>query len=234
MTPAGFPRFLPTMSLGLFLVVGGPACLWAKDKDIVIGMSAAFKGPSRGLGIELYRGSMAYFEHVNRTGGIGGRKIVIKAYNDGYNPTPAISNTIRLIEKDKVFLLYGYVGTPTVTRILPLLKRYSRDSVYLFSPLRGPSPSAGRLTTNMSSTSALPTRKRRRGWSSTSSRSAEKRLPSSTKSMPMDEAAGTASARPWLRKACPLPAKPPTSAVRVTRRASAGRWISCARGTRMR
>jgi len=28
-------------------------------EDIVIGMSAAFTGPSRALGIELYRGSMA-------------------------------------------------------------------------------------------------------------------------------------------------------------------------------
>src|SRR3954466_11053782 len=31
------------------------------DREILIGMSAAFKGASRSLGIELYRGSMAYF-----------------------------------------------------------------------------------------------------------------------------------------------------------------------------
>lgn len=103
-------------------------------------MSAAFRGPSRGLGIELYRGSMAYFEHVNRSGGVEGSKLVIKAYDDGYNPIPAIENTVRLIEQDDPLLLYGYVGTPTVTRMLPLLKLHEDRSVYLFFPFTGAQP----------------------------------------------------------------------------------------------
>ena len=109
-------------------------------EDIVIGMSAAFSGPSKGLGIELYRGSTAYLEHVNRTGGIYGRRIGIKAYDDGYNPTPAIHNTIKLIERDNAFLLFNYVGTPTVTRILPLLKSYKDRFVHLFTPFTGSQP----------------------------------------------------------------------------------------------
>jgi ABC-type branched-subunit amino acid transport system substrate-binding protein len=108
--------------------------------DIVLGVSAAFKGPSRGLGIELYRGSVAYFEDVNRQGGVHGRKIVLKAYDDNYNPAPAIENTIRLIEQDRVLLLFGYVGTPTVTRVLPLLKKYEDNSVFLFFPFTGAEP----------------------------------------------------------------------------------------------
>jgi ABC-type branched-subunit amino acid transport system substrate-binding protein len=109
-------------------------------KPIVLGMSAAFRGPSRGLGVELYRGSMAYFTHLNDRGGIHGHKIVLKGYDDGYNPLPAIENTIRFIEKDEVFLLYGYVGTPTVTRVLPLLQHYRDRSVYLFFPFTGAEP----------------------------------------------------------------------------------------------
>jgi ABC-type branched-subunit amino acid transport system substrate-binding protein len=112
----------------------------ASAQEIVLGMSADFSGPSKGLGIELYRGSMAYFENVNRHGGVAGRKIVIKAYDDGYNPTPAIDNTIRLIEQDRVFLLFNYVGTPTVTRCLPLLKRHEDDAVFLFFPFTGAQP----------------------------------------------------------------------------------------------
>jgi ABC-type branched-subunit amino acid transport system substrate-binding protein len=112
----------------------------AQADDIVVGMSAALTGPSSALGIELYRGSMAYLEHVNRTGGINGRKIFIKAYDDSYDPIPAVENTITLIERDKVFLLFGYVGTPTVTRILPLLKRYSDKHIYLFFPYTGAQP----------------------------------------------------------------------------------------------
>ena len=109
-------------------------------QDIVIGTSAAFTGPSRALGIELYRGSMAYLEAVNRRGGVHGKKIVIRAYDDGYDPTPAIRNTIKLIDTDDVFLLLNYVGTPTVTRVLPLLKNYLKRHVYLFFPFTGAEP----------------------------------------------------------------------------------------------
>jgi ABC-type branched-subunit amino acid transport system substrate-binding protein len=108
--------------------------------DLVIGMSAAFKGTSRGLGIELYRGAQAQFEEVNRAGGINGRKIVLKAYDDGYDPGPAVENTIHLVEKDDVLLLFGYVGTPTTTRVLPLLKRYESRDVCLFFPFTGAEP----------------------------------------------------------------------------------------------
>lgn len=112
----------------------------ARAEDIVLGMSAAFTGPSKGLGIELYRGSMAYLEHVNSTGGVQGRKVVIQAYDDGYNPTPAIENTIRLIDDRNVLLLFNYVGTPTLTRCLPLLKRHRDESVFLFCPFTGAQP----------------------------------------------------------------------------------------------
>ena len=95
---------------------------------------------SRALGIELYRGSMAYLEPVNRRGGIHGKKIVIRADDDGYDPTPAIRNTIKLVDDDDVFLLVNYVGTPTVTRVLPLLKNYRKKHVYLFFPFTGAQP----------------------------------------------------------------------------------------------
>lgn len=38
------------------------------DDEIVLGTSAAFSGPSRGLGIELYRGAQACFAQVNEQG----------------------------------------------------------------------------------------------------------------------------------------------------------------------
>ncbi len=133
LTFAGVLRAFP-----LCLILFAPASVRAEE--LVVGMSAAFTGTSRGLGIELYRGSMAYLETVNRRGGVHGKKIVIRAYDDGYNPTPAIRNTIKLIDDDDVFLLVNYVGTPTVTRVLPLLKYYSKKHVYLFFPFTGAEP----------------------------------------------------------------------------------------------
>ena len=132
-----------------FGIAGGLAAPWMRaaaatgagvtEDEIVLGTSAAFSGPSRGLGIELYRGAMAYFEHVNQQGGVHGRRIVLKLYDDGYQPDPCVNNTMSLMQ-DGVFLLFGYVGTPTVTRVLPMLKKYQDRGMYLFFPFTGAQP----------------------------------------------------------------------------------------------
>ena len=64
-------------------------------------MSAPFKGASRSLGIELYRGSMAYLSEINRAGGVHGRTIALKAHDDGYQPDQAIKNTVKLMLEDQ-------------------------------------------------------------------------------------------------------------------------------------
>ncbi|KUG28363.1 extracellular ligand-binding receptor [hydrocarbon metagenome] len=119
--PAGFPAFA------------------AGSGDIRLGMSAGFHGPTRGLAVELYRGAMAYFEHVNATGGVDGKKIVLLARNDDYDPLPAVENTIALVGDD-VVALFSYLGTPTVTRVLPLLKSFGAKDIRLFFPFSGAQP----------------------------------------------------------------------------------------------
>jgi branched-chain amino acid transport system substrate-binding protein len=131
-------RGLPIGVLGLSLVLSDTGTV--QGEALVLGMSAAFTGPSRGLGIELYRGAMAYFEHVNRSGGIQGRRVVIRAADDAYNPIPAIENTVRFMKQDDTFALFAYMGSPTVARMLPLLKQYHDRSVYLFFPFSGAEP----------------------------------------------------------------------------------------------
>jgi branched-chain amino acid transport system substrate-binding protein len=136
------PQFSRVRAAGLCLVL--PAWLLAAplhgQGEIVLGMSAAFSGASAQLGIELYRGSMAYFQHVNDAGGVNGVKIRVKAYDDAYDPNKAILNSIKLIEEDRVFLLFNYVGTPTVTRVLPVLTRFSAQQMLLFFPFTGAEP----------------------------------------------------------------------------------------------
>ncbi len=109
-------------------------------ENIRIGMSAAFSGPSRGLGIELYRGSRTYFESVNRSGGVNGNSINLEVLDDGYDPVRAIDNTVKFMQNGNILLLFNYVGTPTVTRILPLLRKYSDRNHLLFFPFTGAQP----------------------------------------------------------------------------------------------
>jgi len=112
----------------------------ASANAIVLGMSAAFSGASGQLGSELYRGAQAYFAETNEKGGVDGHPILIKALDDQYDPVRAIRNTIELIDKEHVPLLFGYVGTPTVTRVLPLVRRYGAQAPYLLFPFTGAQP----------------------------------------------------------------------------------------------
>lgn len=112
----------------------------AGSSQILIGVSNVQSGPSRWLGKNLLRGSAAYFELVNNGGGIYGRKISILVKDDKYEPDPAVQNTNELIEKEKAFFLFDYVGTPTLTRILPLLKYYEKEKIINVAPFTGADP----------------------------------------------------------------------------------------------
>jgi len=87
---------------------------------ILIGQSAALSGPAEQLGKEMKAGAEAYFNVVNKSGGVNGRKIKLISVDDGYEPDKAAANTKKLIEEEKVLALFGYVGTPTSNAALPL------------------------------------------------------------------------------------------------------------------
>jgi len=90
------------------------------ESAILIGQSAAFSGPAQELGLEMRQGAGLVFEAVNAQGGIHGRKIQLVSHDDGYEPERAAANTRKLIEQDRVFALFGYVGTPTSQSALPI------------------------------------------------------------------------------------------------------------------
>jgi branched-chain amino acid transport system substrate-binding protein len=108
----------------------------ASQNEIRLGMSADFSASARALSIELYRGTMAYLLPLNNAGGVNGRRVVIKAYDDQYEPDLAIRNTLKLMTED-VFALFSYVGTPTMNRTLPLLRMHHDKDFLLFFPFTG-------------------------------------------------------------------------------------------------
>ena len=81
------------------------------DTKIVIGQSAALTGPEGNIGLNFRAGAEAYFDKVNKAGGVYGRQIILHTLDDGYDQTRAESNTKLLVEEEKVFALFGYVGT---------------------------------------------------------------------------------------------------------------------------
>ncbi|CCO25336.1 ABC transporter substrate-binding protein [Maridesulfovibrio hydrothermalis] len=89
---------------------------------VILGSSLALEGHASYLGTQTIHGALAYIKHINRQGGIHGRKIEIVSYDDSYDPPKCLINTQKLIIEDKIFALFCYVGTPTTVKVLPLVE----------------------------------------------------------------------------------------------------------------
>ena len=82
------------------------------DSEITIGQTMPYSGPASAYGT-LGKAEAAYFEKVNREGGINGRKIRLVSLDDGYSPPKTVEQTRRLVEQQQVLLIFSSVGTPT-------------------------------------------------------------------------------------------------------------------------
>src|SRR5260221_3684967 len=107
-------------TLGLALAAGLACAQGVTDSQVVLGQSVALTGPAQQLGLDMQLGAKLYFDAVNSRGGVHGRKIVLKTLDDGYEATRAVENTKKLINEDRVFALFGYVGTPTSAASMPI------------------------------------------------------------------------------------------------------------------
>ncbi|MGZ5080587.1 MAG: ABC transporter substrate-binding protein, partial [Usitatibacter sp.] len=107
-------------ALALVAAAGLAGAQGVTDSQIVLGQSVALSGPAEQLGKDMQLGASLYFNAVNAKGGVNGRRIVLKTLDDGYDPPRAAANTKKLIDDEKVFALFGYVGTPTSQASLPI------------------------------------------------------------------------------------------------------------------
>ena len=106
------------------------------SSQILFGSSLALGGHASYLGTQTLHGALSYINHVNEQGGIHGRKIKVIAHDDGYDPPRCVANTLRLIEEDKVFGLFCYVGTPTSVEIISVVEKAKIPLLGLFTGAR--------------------------------------------------------------------------------------------------
>jgi ABC-type branched-subunit amino acid transport system substrate-binding protein len=95
-----------------------PLAGWA---DILLGHSGDLSGTSAALTKDYVRGMNAYFEDLNRKGGIRGEKIRLISMDDGFNPDKTVENTKALIDQNVVALV-GLRGTANVQKIVPVVQ----------------------------------------------------------------------------------------------------------------
>jgi branched-chain amino acid transport system substrate-binding protein len=70
---------------------------------------------------------------IRGAGGVNGCKIVLVSKDDGYEPARSAATTQELIETDKVFALFGYVGTPTSSAAVPIAVRAQVPYLFPFT-----------------------------------------------------------------------------------------------------
>ena len=82
---------------------------------------------------EIPTGVQAYFDYVNKHGGVNGRKIQYEYKDDAYNPTQTSSITNQLVLQDKVFAIMGALGTPTHSAVVDFLNSEGVPDLFVAS-----------------------------------------------------------------------------------------------------
>jgi ABC-type branched-subunit amino acid transport system substrate-binding protein len=130
--------------VGLLVLVGsGPVGAedGVTDKEIVVGAGMDLTGAVANWGVNIKSGIEAVFNRVNEAGGVHGRKIRLIAYDHVYQPPKAVTNAKRLVERDRVFVMMGHLGTPTTKAIKEYLEERRVPNIF-------PSTAASMWTTS--------------------------------------------------------------------------------------
>lgn len=102
--------------------------------QIVIGQSITLQGGKNDYGTAVQDGIQAYLQATNSRGGVHGRQVVLRTLDDDNKPALAEANARRLVEQEKVFILFGSVeGGPSTA----VMKAASELKVPFFGPMAG-------------------------------------------------------------------------------------------------
>jgi len=138
------------MKRSFLLAFGFSACALAQAGDsgvtpteIRLGASAVLSGPLGAQTIDYGAGSRLYFDAVNKSGGVHGRKISYTTLDDGFDVKRAVENTRKLIDEHGVFMIYNNTGTAQTAAILPILEE---TQTIVFGPVTGASAFRNKVT----------------------------------------------------------------------------------------
>ena len=80
------------------------------SKAILVGGTFPLSGTASLYGT-IPKAEAAYFQWFNANSSIHGRKIDFKVVDDGYDPSQTVPLTRQLVEQDRVFAIFGSLGT---------------------------------------------------------------------------------------------------------------------------
>jgi len=102
--------------------------------EISLGATMPLSGSGAAGGVGVRDGEQAYYDMVNKQGGIQGHKIKFTALDDQYSPAVAQKQMRELVQQDNVFAISGGEGTPNFLGVVPYLKREKVPAVAPYAP----------------------------------------------------------------------------------------------------
>jgi branched-chain amino acid transport system substrate-binding protein len=105
-------------------------------KLVTIGGTFPLSGPASSYA-PIPAGMKAYFSYVNASRGpdhkrgVGGRQILFKYLDDGYNPANTVQQTKQLVEQDHVFALVGGLGTEPQEAVVAYANQQKVPQIYV-------------------------------------------------------------------------------------------------------
>jgi branched-chain amino acid transport system substrate-binding protein len=84
--------------------------------EIRLGQSMPYSGNASAYAA-VGKAMVAYFEKVNKEGGINGRQVKLTSLDDAFSPPKTVEATRRLVEQDDVLAIFGTMGTASNTAI---------------------------------------------------------------------------------------------------------------------
>jgi branched-chain amino acid transport system substrate-binding protein len=91
--------------------------------QVVLGHSGDLSGPLADLGSGILKGAKLYFDGVNASGGVHGRKIKLIVKDDSYDVKRSVDNINAYLANEEVFALFGTFGTPNNEALIPLAQK---------------------------------------------------------------------------------------------------------------
>jgi branched-chain amino acid transport system substrate-binding protein len=99
---------------------GDGKAVGAGGAEIVVGQTMPYSGPASAYGT-IGKVEAAYFEKINKEGGVNGHRIRFISVDDGYSPPKAVEQVRKLVEQDDVLFIFQPLGTPSNVAIQPYL-----------------------------------------------------------------------------------------------------------------
>ena len=103
----------------------------AQGRAIVVGQSVVLAGPGALRAEPFFQGAKLYFDRLNASGGVNGRKVELVTLDDHGSPQLTAENTKKLLAQSPL-VLFGYYGSPQVKAAYPVIKD---SDVILFAPM---------------------------------------------------------------------------------------------------